>query len=333
MQSRRSPSALKFHNKGGVLMYNTVKEIIGMNIGEPVKLKCIVSSKQRLPKKDKSDFIKLTLQDSTGSIVMNVWDNVDTCDSVVNIGDKVEVVGKRGEYDNTPQIEKESVYPLTEEVDISEFVPSYKIPEQLFKYFHNFIKKIKDERYVKILENVLGISTEGEELSITASNKWKDFITAPSAEKHHGNKLGGLFLHTVGVMKAIDNMIRDYIEEPFFCEIKEGDLDIDRLRFLSIMHDYNKIYEYEWDVCIRRKPELTIGHEVLFLQTMSVANYECGNIFTIQELADMHYIILLHHGQWSKYQPGSKAPQSVEAELLHCADMIDSRFVKIAEKQ
>ena len=68
----------------------------------------------------------------------------------------------------------------------------------------------------------------------------RDFLSCVAAEKFHGNKRGGLFLHTVGVMKTIESILKDYVTNPFYMNA-DNVIDKDRLMLKAIVHDIMKI--------------------------------------------------------------------------------------------
>ncbi len=301
-----------------------------MKVGTPLKLKCMMVGRERLPKKGDGEYIRLTLQDHTGKIICPIWDNLDACERVTEIGGIYIVIGKRAEFQG-PQISKEEFLPCDKAESRYNFIPRYEIPSKLFDYFRDYINRISDKRYVKLIQNILGIEVNKNSIKVVNKHRWEEFIKAPSAKSHHGNKIGGLFLHTIGVMKAIESFIKNYVDNPFFLKAKDKVLNVDRLRFLGIMHDYNKVDEYLYDLEIKYNDECKVPHPILFISTLTTSNIECGSLFTKEELTDIYLPILRHHGQWSRYQLRPNENDSLESILLHLADMVDSKLVGAIE--
>jgi hypothetical protein len=269
---------------------------------------------------------------------MPVWDNLDTADARTKVGDRLLITGTRGEYDKTPQISDSTADICTEDLSDTEFIPSYDIPQEMIYDFFQLIGKISDERYLKFIEEMFGICIVRQdddtcEYSIVDEDKWQRFIQAPSAVTHHGNKLGGDFIHTYGVMKSVDHMINDYVIYPFFTIATEQHINVDRLRFLALVHDYAKIYEYTWDLEIKYNTDIAVGHEVMIIDILAKVNAKLGEIFSMQEMSEMYSILLTHHGQYGKYQPGPKDKKFLEAVLLHQADMIDAKITTKVEER
>jgi len=57
-------------------------------------------------------------------------------------------------------------------------------------------------------------------------------------------------------------------------------------------------------------------------------NAEVGNVLSEEELDDICYSILSHHGEFGKFEP-----KGVEDILLNTADVIDSQIVNAVENK
>lgn len=315
-----------------------IKDIGAIENGRNISFHGLVVSSQRLPKKNGGEYLAVKLQDNTGAIESPIWEDLPFWEQRTPPGAKLLVTGIKSDFAGTPQIKFVLVTELpADQAPTSDFIPSYDIPDAALTYFAEFIAKIQDQRYHLILNNLLGITVKKDrsgtpELAVFKHKKWVKFISAPSASTHHGNKVGGLFMHVIGVAKAIDNMLLNYAEQPFFLKAEQSKLDADVLRFLAIVHDYDKTKEYLWEEGVKYNENAHVGHEILFMETFGAANEACGQIFNLEERTAMYSIILMHHGQWGKYQPSPKDKVFLEAKLLHCADMIDSQIVGAIER-
>ena len=103
-------------------------------------------------------------------------------------------------------------------------------------------------------------------------------------------------------------------------------LNKDRLICKAILHDIKKVDEYEYETVIRRKPGV-IGHLIDGVTYLNKINEECNNILNREQIEDLTYAILSHHGQYGPYEP--KTPEDV---ILHLADMADAKVVGELEK-
>jgi len=301
-----------------------IKDVILSPIGAVAQFNCVVSEKTRMSKKNNGgDFFVLELQDNTGKISMPVW-NIDGLEWI-EVGTLLTVWGKRNEYNKVPRMDMTKIEKAAS-IPVNELTPAYDIPQKMFSYFDEVVLKIKDPRYLSMLEYILGLKIS-DRVEIESPARWEKYIAAPCAVKHHGNKVGGLFVHTVGVMKNIENIICNYVEEPFFMEATEKHINADRLRFLAIMHDYNKTNEYLWGLQISYNEEMKVGHDALLVGTLAEANGMLGGLFSTKEMSEMFAIVLMHHGQWGQFQPKQWEKPMVEAKLLHAADLIDSQII------
>ena len=300
-----------------------IATVLKQNEGARVCMRVVISDKKLLPKANKEEYLSLDIQDSTGKLNFPVWTDVKALYDVFEVGMIIDIVDATlGFWNDTPQLKNPRFHILTEQelkkVDIRQFVPSYDIPRELITYMEQTINKL-EEPYRTIAIFATGALGHDE-------IRWKAFTECVSAEKHHGNKRGGLFLHTYGVLKAVDNVIKDYVTNPYFYDASSI-INVSRLRLKAILHDLKKVDEYEYKTIIRRKPDKKVGHIYNGIIYLNEINKEAGNILSEEDLDDIANSFLTHHGQW-----GPKTPETTEEWILHLADMIDSRIVGCLEK-
>ena len=150
------------------------------------------------------------------------------------------------------------------------------------------------------------------------------FKSAPSAIRMHHAYPRGNLEHIVGVMKVCKTLI-DYYKAT-----KNPNINEDLLLFGAIFHDIGKIFAYkEYNgIIIKTEQGEKLDHITL------------GNIFMSKAISsfrdfpeklklDILHLILSHHGRedWGSPVP----PKIPEAQILHLADLIDSRFKKSLE--
>lgn len=294
-----------------------IVEITNAKLGDRIELIGLASSKKVGEKKDGSPYLILTIQDVSGNLAFPIWDDFEKYNKLIQEGNIIKVCGIKREYRGSAQIGSPEISVLKEdEVDYGNLVPTYEIPEELMEYFLDRVNSLKEE-YKKIVVAATGAFGYNEE-------RWNDFITCAAAEKHHGNKRGGLFLHTIGVMKSMESIINNYIENPFFLDASKV-LNKDRLMLLAILHDIMKTKEYEYQTIIKRKNTF-LDHLFMGAMYIEEINKECGYVLSNDEVEKIQYSILAHHGQYGKYEP-----KTIEDILIHTADMIDSQIVGSVE--
>lgn len=295
-----------------------IEDISKLTNGKVIEIYGMVSDKRIGRKKDGNPYIMIIMQDNTGSIAFPVWDNYDNLIDIIQEGSIIYVKGLAGTFNGNIQI-KSPVIKIAECVmDYSEFVPAYGIPQNLIDYFNNTINNLED-KYKKLA--VAATGAMGYD-----ADRWNSFINCVAAEKFHGNKLGGLFLHTVGVMKTMESILSNYIDNPFYMDAGYV-INKDRLILKAIIHDVMKIKEYDYEGIIRRKA-IKLDHIIMGASYIDKINAEVGSVLSEEELDDICYSILSHHGEFGKFEP-----KSVEDILLNTADVIDSQIVNAIENK
>jgi 3'-5' exoribonuclease len=295
-----------------------IQELENLNNGERVEFNALISDKKTGWKKDGSPYLMLVMQDNTGTIAFPVWDNYENLNSHININLVVNIKGIVTRFNGNIQIRNPIINIVNEEIDYGLYVPEYDIPESLIEYFNNIVNNL-EEKYKKIAIGATGANGYNEK-------RWKDFLSCVAAEKFHGNKRGGLFLHTVGVMKTIESILKDYVTNPFYMNA-DNVIDKDRLMLKAIVHDIMKIKEYDFDGIIRRK-DIKMDHLVLGAAYIRQINVEMGNPLTEEDLDDICYSILAHHGEYGNFEP-----KGIEDVLLNMADIVDSQIVNAIENK
>ncbi|BAQ15004.1 putative HD domain-containing protein [Clostridium botulinum] len=295
-----------------------IADITSENSGEVVEFNALVNDKRTNYKKDGSPYLLLILQDNTGTIAFPVWDKYEQLNNLLEVNSIVAVRGVAATFNGNMQIRNPAINVFKESINYSDFVPEYDIPKNLINYFNETINSLED-KYKKIAIAATGAMGYDKK-------RWNEFITCVAAEKFHGNKRGGLFLHTVGVMKTIENIIDDYITNPFYMSAQNC-INKDRLMLKAIVHDIMKIKEYDYEGIIRRKP-IKMDHLVMGASYINEINSEVGKILDEEELDDICYSILSHHGEFGNFEP-----KTIEDVLLNAADIIDSQIVNAIENK
>jgi 23S rRNA maturation-related 3'-5' exoribonuclease YhaM len=295
-----------------------IDDISKLNNGDQIDFTGLVSDLRTGQKKDGNPFLIVIIQDRTGSISFPIWDNLDRFREIVEQNPILHVKGTAGSFNGAIQIKNPSVKPAGPEFCASDFVPTYEIPSGLVEYFNSVVESLED-KYRKIATAATGAFGYSRE-------RWDAFCNCVAAEKFHGNKRGGLFIHTIGVMKTMESLLSNYIASPFYMDAGQV-INRDRLMLKAILHDLMKTEEYEYDTAIRRKC-IRMDHLVLGAAYVREINSECGGVLTEDELDDICYSILCHHGEFGNYPT-----KSIEDILLNQADLIDSQIVNAVENK
>lgn len=290
------------------------------NDGECIDFNALLVEKKVLSQNNGDLYLQITVQDNTGKLEFSIWIDFNIMSNLLEEKSTYNIKGVLTHWNNTVQIKNPQIQFLAsgDDINMSLYVPCYNIPQELYDYFLNTVNKM-NYPYNMIAKAATGCDGYNKK-------RWMAFTTCVSSEKHHGNKRGGLFLHTVGLMKEVEAICERYINNPYFYDAKYV-INYDRLMLKAILHDIKKVDEYEYDGVIRYKPGKKTNHIVDGVTYLRQINTECGEILEEDEVEDIAYSILAHHGQWGPYQP-----KSLEDTLLHLADMLDSQIVGAIEK-
>lgn len=276
-----------------------------------------------MPKNGGGNYLSIICQDKTGTLEFPVFENVESRAEKLKDPVACHVKGSVKIWNDNHQINNPSFVLLDEdEIKSCDFLPSYDETQidnakNHLKYFINSILNDQDREMVV---NLIGNPNTCDEL-------YNKFCTAPSAQKHHGNKLGGLLLHTVGVALNLETIIANYSKNDSTIYNGESVLNLSRLIMLALIHDAEKMNEYEYSLVIRRKPNKRLGHIEETVAKIYEVNNKMDNPYSEEELDEIAYSVLSHHGQFGKYEP-----KSLNDWLLHLADMTDATIVGEIEK-
>ena len=256
--------------------------------------------------------------DKTGDISIKYWggDNKDRVKRLYDsfsVGDVVQIRSGMVElYEEKPQISiNENTGGMRRcspnEYDVSDFIPA--LDEERIKELYEVLKKEIKEMKNEELHSLLSLFFDDSDFV-------KEYTHSPSAISHHHNYVGGNLEHSIGVLRLCKNI----------CEMYPG-INKDLLVFGAILHDVGKLKEYEYTAAVDKTDEGNfIGHIVIgerWIREKIAELRKNGTEFS-QEL-EMHisHIILSHHGRYEYGSP--KMPKTVEASVLHQADLMDSQ--------
>jgi hypothetical protein len=166
-------------------------------------------------------------------------------------------------------------------------------------------------------------------------NRFKKFVHAPAAKKHHGNFIHGLIVHSMTLYDIVNFMEFVYAGSLSYPINGMDAIDWDAIRLMSMIHDFYKIDEYVWETygnIDSSDMDTTYSHSMrMFAFLESIKKDENTSEWTgfIHKLQQMS---LLHHGQWSEWTIGKRDTLFPETEIFHSMDLIDSRVASAIEK-
>lgn len=247
-------------------------------------------------------YLKLTLQDKTGEIILNKWNSTQADEAILRVGNVVaflKVVAS--EYAGKVSLKTDAHSTFNE---TGESVDGYKLS----------IVPDGKELYSRFIEHYSSIKNPELQIVMTEIIKpnINEFKIYPAAERiHHAEKYGLLF-HTVGMLDKITAL------QP----LTGGNLEL--MKVAIMLHDLFKIKEYTLDEECNGTigPDALEGHIVLCSQAIAHLYFE-GKI-SAELKRVLSHCVLSHHG---KIEYGSPVrPAIKEAYLISVIDDMDAKL-------
>ncbi|MEI6221500.1 MAG: HD domain-containing protein [bacterium] len=282
--------------------------------GQKAQALFVLAKKDLRKTKNGDPYLLVTLADKTGTISGNMWwaAGVEQLWDTLGQGDLVDVKVAVEEYKGQKQVKIEDISCYNGLYDAGDFIASVENRKALLEELRRIISTVKTSYLFKLLQLYFDdpVFVEG-------------FSTAPAAKNWHDNKIGGLLKHTLNLTKICISVANQY---PDFS------IDRDLLIAAAILHDSGKIREYSTEgVSIGKTTEgLLVGHTNIALLDVAkkidtIADFPKGN------RDHLLHLIISHHGQ---YEFGAAVlPATVEAAILHSADVLESMMVGIAQQR
>jgi 3'-5' exoribonuclease len=278
--------------------------------GDEVNGVFAVRSKKLLPYRDGTGcFLGLTLADKTGQVEGRVWENAEEVNKCCRAGDVVRVTGRAVEYKGSVQLNLTTVEKCPgDEVVPERFIPSTGASEEKVRDAWLDIVSTIGNPHLKQLQMLMA----------NDRNLLRCLAASPAAKRNHHAKLGGLWEHSLGMVKAAEGMAAAYSQ-----------VNRDLLITGALLHDIGKIEEFR----ARADIEYTdagrlLGHIILGVELVSRYIAKVPGFPKTLRLKLLHMIVS-HHGQYEWQSP--KRPKFLEAVILHQLDMIDAQVDMFTE--
>lgn len=271
--------------------------------------------------KNHSWYMSIVLSDKHTSIPAKLWENqflghsVEEVQRIFKRGHVVFVKATASLYQQDIQLTIQQFRLANEtEYKLEDFLSHAPEPiEQMQKEVEDTIASMKNETIREVCYRLY------------VENK-KAFSTYPAAKANHHAFIGGLLYHTVSMLRIAKHLTKQYQH-----------IHEDLLYAGVILHDMGKVVELSSPVA----PEYTkegnlLGHihivSMMIDRVMQKLKTEKGQEWKKEDsqvVYELQHIVLSHHG---KKEWGSPVePHTLEAELLHHIDMIDSRVNMITD--
>lgn len=279
-----------------------LKDFLNRNMECPIDLAIIIN---RVEGKNSNGnrYFSLTLQDSTGTIEAKKWEIESGDEDLLAVKKVVAVKGYPMIYkDSQLQFKITEVEPVSTYDDNDLILSSPVDKDSLEKDLLCYIEAIEDKDIKAIVEEVV-------------TKHYKELLTYPAAKSNHHEYAHGLLHHKVSMLNLAKEIATLY-----------PDINRDLLYGGILLHDIGKTVELSGPIATdyTLKGKL-IGH-ISLVQTDIV---EAGKKYNVDDetITLLQHIALSHHG---KLEYGSPIlPQTLEAEVIHLIDNIDSKIVMI----
>jgi len=258
-----------------------------------------------------TDYLELTLSDSTGRIKAYLWDlrAVEGDIDLIQPDVFLKVKGSVTSYNSRIQLKLDKVRftPDQEIPNLSHFFPiSNKDAGEMLAGLDSYIDSMKDPWLKKLVTAMLRDNQVLREA----------FAKAPAAKHLHHVYLGGLLEHTLSVAAMAEKACNHY-----------SGLNRDLVIASVLLHDIGKIAELSYDRSFGYTDEGNLlGHISIEVQWVQNAISDIPD-FPDEIRKQLLHILLSHHG---KLEFGSPVlPKTPEAILVHYLDDLDGKLESI----
>jgi 3'-5' exoribonuclease len=259
-------------------------------------------------------FFEIKIQDALGEAMIKYWGSNDK-EQVQEIYEQIKedsvifAEGKVSEYNGKLDfsVNGGKLIVLEEkDYDIGDFIrKSEKDPEEMFSELQEFMNRIKDSEYKKVLDSFFN----DEEFV-------KKFKTSPGAMYIHHGWVSGLLEHTLAVTKICSKIAEQH------------SLDNDLLISGAILHDIGKMEEFviTKQIKVTNKGNL-LSHIILGVQELT-RHLDKIKMDEIKKNKLIHTMIS-HHGSIEYGCP--KPPMFPEALIIAKADELDANIITMTD--
>ena len=253
-------------------------------------------------------FIKCLLGDKTGRTPGRMWNANEQVFNRLPTNGFVQISGQTQPYQGELQIIINEIAPHEPtDAELTELLPTtqYNVDE-MFGEVVQYLQSVEDENLKALAERYL---EDGQLM--------ERFCQAPAAQTLHHAYLGGLLEHTVSLLRLAEKVL------PLYPKVNR-----DLVVLGLFLHDLGKCSELTWQEGFGYSDDGQlvghVGRGVIWLEDKANACAEMGTKIPGALLANLHHIILSHHGE---AQFGAlKVPSTPEAIMINHLDNLDAKL-------
>ena len=271
----------------------------------------LVRQRERRPRRDGGDYLRLLLGDRTGAVTAMVWEGLEQTEALARPGEPVHV---RGRYSMHPRFGPQINLRDLAVAQVGSFSQSDLLAGPLREAgpmerdLRALILTIQEPHLRLLLERVLGEHSE----------MWAGYRIAPAAKYYHQAYPHGLLEHCLGVAQAVSATSATF-----------PGIDRDVAVTGALLHDIGKLEAYTTDEGGRDRiidltdmgrlhGEIALGYYRIRREIEEIEGFP-----EQLEWAVLH-IILSHHGSLEHGSP--VVPCTREATLVHMIDNLGGRL-------
>ena len=284
----------------------THKPISSFNNGMHVDNHYILVSLSKRTTQSGKPYLSGVLSDASGRVAFVMWDDITNL-TADDVGKVIYVKGEVQEYRSAPQVKADILCRANGAVvQLSDLVPYAPID----------VQKVLDSMG-KMLENL-----DDFDLSYFAKSEFLKPLESlikvwPAAKAVHHAFVGGWAMHTYNMMCMAEDVYQQYGEL--------YPINHDLLIVGTFLHDIGKLHEYDltdqYLVQDYTPDGNLLGHPVIGVIMVEVAAR--ANHLDVETTRQLEHIIASHHG--ARELGAAVLPQTIEAEIVHYLDGLDSR--------
>ncbi len=269
-----------------------------------VQTSLMVRSKTLQFARDGKPYLTLLMGDRTGEIQTRVWQDAEHLAPILEEGKVFSVAGRVHEHQQRLQLVAEHVIDIPiESFELRDFVPSG--PQNLDELYEGLLETFRAFKNPWVRSLALALLEDPE-----IASRYK---ICPAAKTVHHAFIGGLLCHSLQLIRLVERI------SPLY-----PTLDAEIVVFGAAFHDFGKIFELCYPTPFGYTDEgRLVGHITI---GAILLDRKIQNIPEFPEALGWHlkHLILSHHGKLEYGSP--KVPVTLEAEMVHLLDLMDSRM-------
>lgn len=306
----------------------TYVELDKITVGQSISQTFYISDVASRLTKAKKPFTILTVRDNTGMAEIKIWGFDSEKNSELVAGTFAQITCNVKEYNGKPDLSTETPPMIVPQPkDISVYVDSRGLADDEIEEHWGYLEGVMGQVEDPYLKAYLKIMFDPESMIL------EKFRNGAASVTNRESFRGGLINHVAKVMHNALHLVDVQVQST-----KYGTKNINRdLIICGVMaHDVGKAFTYNVDSFETKttRVDQLIGHLALSyaisVQTwIAVESYLHKAV--PEELKDhLNHIILSHHGALEYGSP--IPPKTVEAEIVHISDIMDSQTTNYTEQ-